>query len=118
MLTIPSLEGFAEYHGVRVSYTDGGGDELIALGHHRDAQTVIAAFVAHSIADCGLAGIQDDPDLAVATDRPDLLRQTWAVETNGSLTDWRLQWMWLDDDTRKPITEETPGAFPITAWIG
>lgn len=111
----PLLEGFAVYHGVPVSYVDGEGDAPIALGHHDNAADVIAAMVRHSVDDCGLSGICDDPAFAARMDRPDLLSRTWAVN-RGSLDDWVL-W-WHTDKNGTPITAATPGAFPVTLWLG
>jgi hypothetical protein len=101
---------------VRVCYPEGD-DSLIALGHHNNPGVVIAAFQDHSILDCGLAGIDDDPDLATVSPDPNLLRQTWAVDTNNDPGDWSLEWTWIGHPGN-PITADTPGAFPITVWLG
>lgn len=99
MTALPALDCFVVHYGFPVSLVDSDTVDFIALGHHD--WRVIAAFNRLARPEGGLpdrTGIEHPP-----------FRHSWAIETTGGSWDWRLEW---------DVPPGTPGAFPVTLWLG
>lgn len=121
--TLPSLPGFAAHFGVQLSFIGDDGDWIVALGHH-EPRRVVAALNRHVRHDLGWSSLSDEWDDPTYPDVVRLTRQTWCVLAEGCAdhrdgpdaecafcrdvqqAEWWLDW--------HGITEDTPGAFPIT----
>lgn len=108
---LPDLDGFDEYHGIRVGYVGDHGD-LYALGWHVNPQHVLTAMDAYA-RDLGLDGAWDGP----RKPSPDDLHRTWArnIGTGTGAEQWCLETVTVPErGTRIEVTCDDPGSFPVT----